>query len=55
MLVSFYKFKYTHKLLDSFSNSIIFKEGVELIYVFDGKPPKRRIYFASRKQNKSIK
>ena len=51
-----YKFKYTHKLLDSFLQQYYHfkKEGVELIYVFDGKPPKEKEFIlASRKQNKT--
>lgn len=50
-----YKFKYTYKLLDSFLQQYYHfkKEGVELIYVFDGKPPKEKEYvLASRKNNK---
>tara|TARA_B110000261_G_scaffold149464_1_gene176129 strand:- start:51 stop:1064 length:1014 start_codon:yes stop_codon:yes gene_type:complete len=50
-----YKFKYSYKLLDSFLQQYYHfkKEGVELIYVFDGKPPKEKEFIlASRKQNK---
>ena len=51
-----YKFKYTYKLLDSFLQQYYHfkKEGIELIYVFDGKPPKEKEFIlASRKQNKN--
>ena len=50
-----YKFKYSYKLLDSFLQQYYHfkKEGIKLIYVFDGKPPKEKEFIlASRKQNK---
>jgi flap endonuclease-1 len=47
-----YKFKYSNKLLDSFLQQYVHfkKEGVELIYIFDGPPPKEKEFIlASRK------
>lgn len=39
-----YKFKYSHKLLEHFIQQIFHfkKNNIELIYVFDGKPPKEK-------------
>ena len=48
-----YKFKYSYKLIDSFFQQYCHfkKEGVELIYVFDGKPPEEKEYVLNTRKN----
>ena len=56
-----YKFKYSNKLIDSFFQQYYHfkKEGVDLIYVFDGKPPEEKEYVLNSrkilKKNKLIR
>ena len=48
-----YKFKYSNKLIDSFFQQYYHfkKEGVDLIYVFDGKPPEEKEYVLNNRKN----
>jgi flap endonuclease-1 len=48
-----YKFKYSNKLLDSFLQQYVhFKtKGIELIYIFDGKPPKEKDFILENRKN----
>ena len=48
-----YKFKYSNKLIDSFFQQYYHfkKEGVDLIYVFDGKPPEEKEYVLNSRKN----
>ena len=52
-----YKFKYSNKLLDSLLQQYVhFKtEGVELIYIFDGPPPKEKEYILEIRKNSNDK
>ena len=52
-----YKFKYSYKLLDSFLQQYVHfkKEGVELIYIFDGPPPKEKEYILENRKNSNEK
>ena len=53
-----YKFKYSHRLIHSLLQQFYHfkKEGIELIYVFDGKPPIEKEYIlANRKITKEKK
>ena len=47
-----YKYKYSHKLLHSFLQQFYHfkKEGIELIYVFDGKPPAEKAYILNNRK-----
>ena len=48
-----YKFKYSNKLIDSFFLQYYHfkKEGVDLIYVFDGKPPDEKEFVLNSRKN----
>lgn len=48
-----YKFKYSNKLIDSFFQQYYHfkKEGVDLIYVFDGKPPEEKEYVLNSRKH----
>ena len=48
-----YKFIYSNKLIDSFYQQYyhFIKENIELIYVFDGKPPEEKEYVLNSRKN----